>query len=85
MFMLFSAAAFRRVGGFDERYFLYYEDVDICDRLQRMNFSVMACPRSRVIHNAQRASHRNWRHLRWHLGSMWRYLVLSRTRRNSQA
>ena len=30
MFMVFSADAFRAVSGFDERFFLYYEDVDIC-------------------------------------------------------
>jgi hypothetical protein len=35
MFILFAAEAFGAVGGFDEAYFLYYEDVDICRRLRR--------------------------------------------------
>lgn len=35
MFMLFRREAFRAVGGFDRAYLLYYEDVDICERLWR--------------------------------------------------
>ncbi len=74
MFMLFKAQEFARIGGFDERYFLYYEDVDICRRLSRAGMSVVACPSASAIHDARRASRRNLRHLRWHLASMARYL-----------
>jgi hypothetical protein len=34
MFMLLRSEAFRSVSGFDETYFLYYEDVDLCRRLR---------------------------------------------------
>ncbi len=34
--MLLSRAAFREIGGFDERYFLYWEDVDVCVRLREV-------------------------------------------------
>jgi N-acetylglucosaminyl-diphospho-decaprenol L-rhamnosyltransferase len=64
MFMLFQAPSFVAVKGFDERFFLYYEDVDI-----------VVCPRANVIHHARRASHRNRQHLRWHLLSMGRYFA----------
>ena len=73
MFMLFRAADFKRVGGFDERFFMYYEDVDICARLWRQGGRIVACPQASVIHAARRASHRDGRHLRWHLASMARY------------
>jgi N-acetylglucosaminyl-diphospho-decaprenol L-rhamnosyltransferase len=33
MFMLFRSRDFHDLGGFDERFFLYYEDVDICVRV----------------------------------------------------
>lgn len=74
MFMLFRAADYRRVGGFDEGFFLYYEDVDICARLWKTDRRVLACPKVQVIHDARRASRRNLRYMRWHMGSMARYL-----------
>jgi GT2 family glycosyltransferase len=75
MFMLFRRDAFERVRGFDERFFLYYEDVDICRRLHRAGFRVMATPRAQAIHEAQRASRRNPRHMAMHARSMLRYLT----------
>lgn len=74
MFMLFRSVAFRRVGGFDERYFLYYEDVDICVRIWKQGMRVAACAGLRVVHDARRSSRRSLQHLRWHLASMARYL-----------
>lgn len=75
MFMLFRADDFRRVGGFDEGFFLYYEDVDICARLWKAGRRVLACPRAQVVHDARRTSRRNLRYMRWHAGSMARYLA----------
>lgn len=74
MFMLFDADDFRRVGGFDEDFFLYYEDVDICTRLWKAGQRVLACPKAQVIHDARRASRRSFRYMRWHAASMTRYL-----------
>lgn len=73
MFMLWRADVFRQLGGFDEGFFLYYEDVDICARLRRAGFQVLLLPVVKVTHYAQRASRRNARYLRWHLASMLRY------------
>lgn len=73
MFMLWRADLFRQIGGFDEGFFLYYEDVDACARLHRAGFRVALIPAARVMHDARRASHRNLRYLRWHLASMVRY------------
>jgi N-acetylglucosaminyl-diphospho-decaprenol L-rhamnosyltransferase len=73
MFMLLRAEAFRQVGGFDERYFMYYEDVDLCARLQDAGFGVVLDPAAEAIHAARRDSHRRPRHLGWHLRSMLRF------------
>ena len=58
MFMLFQRRIFEQLHGFDERYFLYYEDVDICARLRQLGHEIALCPQARVIHCAQRQSHR---------------------------
>lgn len=73
MFMLVRAEAFRSIGGFDERYFLYYEDVDLCCRLRLAGHALILCPSASAIHDARRASHRSLRFLRWHLASMIRF------------
>lgn len=75
MFMLFRADAFAALNGFDEGYFLYYEDVDICVRVWKAGLKIIACPSVSAIHDARRASRVNWRHRRWHLASMTRYLL----------
>ncbi len=75
MFMLFQAEAFNKVGGFDEGFFLYYEDVDICARLWKQRLRVIVHPGVTVIHSAQRASRRNLRYTMWHLSSMTRYFA----------
>jgi N-acetylglucosaminyl-diphospho-decaprenol L-rhamnosyltransferase len=73
MFMLFEAAAFRAVGGFDERYFLYYEDVDICCRLRLEGLGLRFCPTVTVVHDAQRGSHRNVGLFLRHISSVIRF------------
>ena len=78
MFMLFRREVFERAGGFDERYFLYYEDVDLCRRLAGLGYRVEFVPAARVVHNARRRSHGDIRHSLWHLASMLRYFFSSR-------
>jgi GT2 family glycosyltransferase len=75
MFMLFPADVFATVGGFDESFFLYFEDVDICARLRRLRLQVLVVPEARAVHDAQRRSHRDRQHARWHVASMLRYLA----------
>jgi N-acetylglucosaminyl-diphospho-decaprenol L-rhamnosyltransferase len=48
---LFSAESFRRVGGFDERIFLYYEDLDLALRLRASGARCKLVPEARAIHD----------------------------------
>lgn len=73
MCMLFPRAVFEHLGGFDERYFLYYEDVDLCARLRLLGYEVLATPQAKVTHHAQRTSRRSLTYLRWHFKSMMRF------------
>lgn len=74
MFLLFRSSTFRELGGFDEKYFLYYEDVDLCWRVRQKGHAVRQLQKVKAIHDARRASRRDWRHARWHLASMTRFL-----------
>ncbi len=73
MCMLFKSSAYAQIAGFDEHYFMYVEDVDLCTRLWKAGLKVMVCPSAVVIHEARRASRRSWAHLRWHIASLLRY------------
>ena len=70
MFMLFDSSAYRELNGFDDRYFLYYEDVDICARIWKNHMRLLVNQEVKVIHDAQRSSHANLKFLRWHIESM---------------
>jgi len=74
MFMLLRNEDFAALAGFDEGFFLYYEDVDLCARIWESGRKVMLCPSDHVVHDARRASRRNLRHMVWHATSMARYL-----------
>lgn len=75
MFMLFRRDVFSMMGGFDQRFFLYYEDVDLCARIRLHGYKVALCPDARVVHEARRESHRNMKFLKWHLASMLRFFL----------
>ena len=49
-FMLVRRDAFDEVGGFDEAYFMYVEDVDLCWRLGQAGWRIRYEPAARVIH-----------------------------------
>ncbi|XVJ68869.1 MAG: glycosyltransferase family 2 protein [Rhizobacter sp.] len=74
-FLVLSREAFEQVGGFDEAYFMYMEDVDLARRLRQKGWKVLWDTTTHVIHDSQRASHRQWRHLGWHVVSAWRYFL----------
>jgi GT2 family glycosyltransferase len=41
---------FDRVGGFDERYFMYFEDVDMCRRMREAGCRAFYCPEPSLVH-----------------------------------
>jgi len=62
-FMLFRRTVLNRIGGFDEGFFLHYEDADIGRQVS--NVSVTAyVPSVAVLHKWSRDSHKSWR-MRW--------------------
>ena len=84
MFMAMRRETFVELDGFDERYHLYFEDVDLCRRARTMGRDVMLDPRVTVIHDARRHSHRKVRYLWWHLASATSYFWGSKLARASR-
>jgi N-acetylglucosaminyl-diphospho-decaprenol L-rhamnosyltransferase len=54
--MLMRRAAFDAVGGLDERYFLYWEDADLCRRLRDAGHTIRYVPEARVEHAVGQSS-----------------------------
>lgn len=71
-FMLMRFAALKAENGFDERYFMYMEDVDLSRRLAS-RFGSWFIPQVTVIHEFQKASYKNPVLLKAHVKSAIRY------------
>jgi GT2 family glycosyltransferase len=56
--MLVRRDAFEQAHGFDERYFLYWEDADLCRRLRALGYHVRYVPGATAIHRVGHSSKR---------------------------
>ena len=73
--MVLPAEAFHRVGGFDDSYFMYFEDVDLGARLGRAGWLSVHVPSSVVVHAGAHATSRSAKQMRdEHHRSAYRYL-----------
>jgi GT2 family glycosyltransferase len=54
--MLVRRAAFDEVGGFDARYFLYWEDADLCRRLRASGHEIRFVPAATAVHRVGHSS-----------------------------
>lgn len=67
--MYFNRRAFDQIGGFDDRFFMYQEDQDICIRMQAAGWDVLYVPQATMTHGHARASARSFTAARRHLRS----------------
>lgn len=67
-FMMINGAALREVGMFDERYFMYMEDVDLCRRIHR-RFRTIYFPEVAIYHRYAKGSYRSFRLMMHHIVS----------------
>jgi len=74
-FMLMRTSVYSGLGGMDEGYRLYLEDVEFCTRARLNGFSLVVDPALRLQHDARRASRTELSFLLWHVQSALRFFI----------
>ncbi|MBY6212249.1 glycosyltransferase family 2 protein [Microbulbifer agarilyticus] len=65
-FLCFKSDVFESINGFDERYYMYYEDADICYRANKLGVETTYIPQVTAIHDGKRASRNFFSKLAFH-------------------
>ncbi|MCP5053524.1 MAG: glycosyltransferase family 2 protein [bacterium] len=71
-FMMLRSEVFEQVGVFDERFFLYLEDVDYSRRIHQ-KYKTLYYPEVEILHHYHKGSYKRWKHLKYHIVSAARY------------
>ncbi|KAA9022078.1 glycosyltransferase [Niallia endozanthoxylica] len=72
-FMFLRGNDFKELNGFDDRYFMYFEDYDLCLELGKRHKKIVYTPFSHVIHFYERGAHKNSKLFKIFLKSMWKF------------
>ena len=71
-FMFVKTSVIKKVGGFDERFFMYLEDVDLSRRIAQVS-KVLFYPKVHIIHAYEKGSYKKIRLLLYHMYSAIKY------------
>lgn len=71
-FFVIRTEVFEKIGGFDERFFMYFEDTDITVRSKQYG-RVMFLPDSHVTHIWEQSSAKSIKYLAIHISSMFKF------------
>lgn len=48
--IMMKQEVFEKIGGFDERYFMYFEDLELCKKIRELGFKIYYLPKTKFIH-----------------------------------
>ena len=71
-FMFMRVDVLRKIGGFDERFFMYAEDLDLSRRIGTVSDTIFN-PNIIVMHGYDKGSYKSWKLLRFHIFSVFKY------------
>ena len=69
-FMLIDLKKFKNVNGFDEKFFLYFEDSDLCLKFLKFNYYILYIPYENIIHLYERGEYKNFKLFKQFIKSM---------------
>ena len=72
-FMFFKTVDFIKLKGFDERYFLYMEDADICREIKQSGKEILYYPKVQITHIHRKGSAKKMNLLGHHISSARKY------------
>ncbi len=72
-FAVIRSDVFKKLNGFDERFFMYMEDADLTLRTKKYG-KIMFLPQFHVIHEWERSSSKSLKYLMIHISSMFKFL-----------
>ena len=74
-FMFFKTESFKDLNGFDERFFLYMEDADICRKIDNLGKKKLYYPDIEIIHQHQKGSSKSAKLFFHHISSAFKYFL----------
>lgn len=74
-FMLFKTNILKELNGFDDRFFLYMEDADICKRIEKKGMNILYLPVVQVTHHFRKGSSKNLKLFLVHTSSAIKYFL----------
>lgn len=87
-YFLIKKLVYKKLSGFDEKFFMYLEDVGLCVRAKQQHFKILYCPHSTIHHvggassnNKYKISHKSWYTSRQHYlkkhFKIWDYITIT--------
>ena len=72
-FMLIDREKFVEIGGFDERFFMYFEDNDLCLRFGKAGYRILYTPFETVVHMYEKGAHKSRKMFKIFMQSMGKF------------
>ena len=76
-FMLFKKSVLNQTGGFNPRYFLYFEDFDLSIKTRKFS-RIALLPQMQIFHYGGHATHKGWKHIKYFISSAFTFYHINK-------
>ena len=73
IFLVIDSKSYSRLNGFDNKFYIYVEDCDLCMRARKLGMNIGDIHDFKVFHDARRNSFKSIQHFMWHISSLFKY------------